>query len=503
MSPRSRGAAVWESLFEGPGPTERLREMWAQGLGANPAVPDDLRCALLGRSRFLLWREQSASVVEAAVVHPEWKVRGQLAECQPNLTAECWARLILCERKPRNLWILTLLAADRRDELTEAAYERVASHPEARIRAEATRLTGLPVRLLTALALDPEPGIRAAACPRAWPHLDGAARQGLLADPEGEVRVAALLRHHEHREGHEAQPLPRSVFEAEDLGDDALEVCHLTHDLAEHLTHHGTKAQRSRLAGNPLLAPELVAVLARDPDDGVRHVVALRPELTEVQRADIRVDIGPDGLTHALDWVTALHDDPEAMRRLAASSHLLVRRSVARAKRLPPDVVERLARDEDRVVHLFLAESCDDAPADMLLEVWGWWTGSLTCPDRPRGHPNFPRQGLLRYADDPSPRMRQLALDDPESTVELVERFVRDADDEVRLRAAKDPRLPVDSAVRLVDDPEWSIRRAAARHPGLPAEALVRLLRDPATAEEAAGHPALPVDVMWRMIRQP
>jgi outer membrane protein assembly factor BamB len=57
-----------------------------------------------------------------------------------------------------------------------------------------------------------------------------------------------------------------------------------------------------------------------------------------------------------------------------------------------------LARDEDRVVQLFLAESCDDAPADMLLEVWQWWTGSLSRPDRPHGHPNFPRHGLLRYS---------------------------------------------------------------------------------------------------------
>ncbi|MEU5639823.1 PE-PGRS family protein [Streptomyces milbemycinicus] len=497
MSPRSRGGAVWESLFEGPGPTERLREMWADGLGANPAAPEDLRRALLGRSRSLLWCRLPASIVDAAVAHPEWEVRGLLAERQPNLTAEHWTRLILGEQNARNLWLLTMLAADRHAELTEAAYERVAAHPEARLRAEATRLTGLPVRLLTALALDPEPGIRAAACPRAWPHLDGAARQGLLTDPDGRVRVAALLRHHED------QPLPRSVFEAEGVGDDALETCHLTHDLAEHLTHHGTETQRWRLAGNPRLAPELVAVLAQDSDSSIRRAVAVRPDLTEEQRADIRVDIDPSVRSYTLGWVKALHDDPEAMRRLAASSHLLVRRSVARAKRLPPDVVDRLARDEDRVVHLFLAESCDDAPADMLLEVWGWWTGSLTCPDRPRGHPNFPRHGLLRYADDPDPRMRQLALDDPESTPDLVERFTWDADNEVRLRAAKDPRLSADSAVRLLDDPEMFIRWAARRHPGLPVPVLVRLLRDPATAEEAAGHPSLPVDVMWRMIRQP
>lgn len=135
----------------------------------------------------------------------------------------------------------------------------------------------------------------------------------------------------------------------------------------------------------------------------------------------------------------ALHEDEEAVRRLAASAHLLLRSSVATARRLPPDVVERLARDEDRVVRLFLAERCDDAPADVLLEVWQWWNGSYSTPDRPYGHPNFPRRDLLRYADHPHPRLRQLALDDPDSTPALVERFSGDEDAEVRLRAATDP----------------------------------------------------------------
>ena len=190
------------------------------------------------------------------------------------------------------------------------------------------------------------------------------------------------------------------------------------------------------------------------------------------------------------------------MRRLAASSHPLVRRSVARARRLPPDVVERLARDEDRVVQLFLAASCDDAPADMLLRVWQWWTGSLSTPDRPHSHPNFPRRDLLRHADDPNPRMRQLALDDPESTAELVERFSRDSDEEVRHRATTDPRLTPASAVRLLDDPHERVRHAAARQPRLPARVVVRLLRDPDTAETAAQHSSLPVPVMEQMLQR-
>ncbi|MFF1716778.1 PE-PGRS family protein [Streptomyces sp. NPDC058268] len=492
-TPRER-AAAWASLFRGEKHSDGVREAWAHGLALNPATPDDLRGDLLGLSHHLLWRPLPTVVVEAAIVHPDWKVRQLLAEAQPGLTADQWTRLILGEENSRRRWILSMIAADRRDVLDEAVQQRLAADPSAQVREEAARLTGLPARILTALATDPEPAVRAEACRAAWPHLDEPARRRLLTDPDSKVRATALLRHHQDH------PLSRSVFDAEGLTDGALGSCLLERDLAEHLAHHGDEAQRGSLAGNPCLDPDLVALLARDLDERVRDVVARRPDLTEEQRAAIPLTFDPGTHHHSLDWVEALHHDPAAMRRLATSAHPLVRRSVARARRLPPDVVELLARDEDRVVQLFLAESCDDAPADMLLRVWQWWTGSLTAPDRPRGHPNFPRTGLLRYADDPNPRMRRLAPDDPESTPELVERLSRDPSEEVRHRAATDPRLTVASAIRLLDDPRDSVRHAAARHPRLPALVLVRLLGDRDTAQDAARHPALPVAVIRQMI---
>ncbi|WP_327136941.1 PE-PGRS family protein [Streptomyces sp. NBC_01340] len=397
-----------------------------------------------------------------------------------------------------------MLAADRRAELTGPGYERLAVDPSARVRAETARLSGLSAHLLTVLAADPEWAVRAAACWRAWPHLPDETRHKLLGDPSGKVRAEALLRHHQDR------PMPRSVIIAADFAADtayggfqdrAVKSCRLERDLAEHFAHHSDPGLRRSLAGSPGLDPDLVALLGRDQDESVRFAVSTRPDLTEEQRAGIGIDFDPRLHHYPLDWVLDLHDDPAALRRLAASAHPLVRRSVARAKRLPPDVVELLARDEDRVVQLFLAESCDDAPANMLLRVWQWWTGSLSAPDRPHGHPNFPRHDLLRHADDPNPRMRQLAPDEPESTPELVERFSRDPDEEVRYRAAKDPRLTAASAVRLLDDPHAHIRQAAFWHARFPARVIVRLLRDPDTAEPAARHPALPVLVMKRMLQ--
>ncbi|MEU1474138.1 PE-PGRS family protein [Streptomyces sp. NPDC005760] len=494
-SPQDR-ADAWEALFRGPQARGKLLDAWASGLSLNPAAPKELRNQLWERSRYGMYSAMPTEAVDAALVHPDWRLRSLAAEVQPNITPEQWSRVILAERDERQRWILTMLAADRRAELPENTCRTLAADPSARVRAETARLQGLPASLPAALAADPDSGVRYAACGPAWPHLDAPARRRLLDDPEGKVRAQALLLHHRDH------PMPRSVYEAQDFGARALETCRLERGLAEHLARNGEPEERSSLAGNPRLDPDLVALLGEDSDAGVRFVVSVRADLTEEQRRGIRYDFDPKGRHYPLDWVVALHHDDEAMRRLAASSHPLVRRSVARARHLPPDVVGLLSRDEDRVVQLFLAESCDDAPADMLLRVWQWWDGSLTTPDRPRGHPNFPRRDLVRYADDPNPRMRRLALDDPESTPELVERLSRDRSAEVRHRAATDPRLSPAAAARLLEDPHEHIRSAAAQHPHLPAALLTQLLRAHGTAETAARNPALPAGVMRRMVER-
>ncbi|WP_327720120.1 PE-PGRS family protein [Streptomyces sp. NBC_00490] len=493
-------AAAWESLFQGPRPSEEVIDAWASGLSLNGATPKELRSQLVDRSSYAMYSALSTEALDAALTHPDSDRRMRAAEHQ-NITPEQWDRLILAEQDERQRWLLTLIAAERWAELDEGTCRRLATDPSPRVRSETARLKTLPPDVSVALAADPDGGVRAVACLTAWPHLDAAAQEALLADPHGTVRVRARLLHHRQH------PMPRAVFEiqeiqeVQDIRRQALETCRLERSLAEHLARHGTPDERRSLARNPRLDPDLVALLAEDPDADVRYVVAQRADLTEEQRARIDFEFDLSQHSWALDWVVALHEDEDAMRRLAASCHPLIRRSVARARRLPPDVVARLARDEDRVVQLFLAESCDDAPADMLLRVWQWWTGSLSSPDRPRAHPNFPRHGLLRYADDPSPRMRQLALDDPRSTPELVERLSRDPDEEVRYRAATDPRLSAAGAARLLEDPHEHIRHAAALHPRLPVRLLVMLLRTgTGNAETAARNPALPADVVRRMV---
>lgn len=127
---------------------------WAHGLALNPSVPEDVRGTLVGLSHGILWHRLPTAVVDAAVAHPDWKVRALLAEAQPNITPAQWSRLILGEEGTRR-WLLTMLAADRAAALTGAAYEQLVSDPSVRVREEAARLPGMPARLSGVLAADP------------------------------------------------------------------------------------------------------------------------------------------------------------------------------------------------------------------------------------------------------------------------------------------------------------------------------------------------------------
>ncbi|MFF7211702.1 hypothetical protein ACFZAU_14390 [Streptomyces sp. NPDC008238] len=464
---------------------------WAERMGSNPAATDDLLIRLLDvEEGFLLGCDRPA-VLDAAVAHPDPRVRSRPADTfRPKLTSDQWVRLIRAEPSPNRRVLWAEHACVWGAELPEDLYDDFLAGPS---RAGAAELPGFPARHLPGLVTDADPRVRAAACAR-WKDLAVPLRERLLADTDSVVRTAALLAHHT------GVPMPREVLA--DLPDPrrALERCRLAPGLEAELIRDGDAEVRRALAANPGLSARGVALLAEDPQDDIRSAVAVRPDLAEEQRAAVRHDFGPALLSHTLPWVADLHGDADAMRRLAASSHPLVRRSVARARHLPPDVLARLAQDEDRVVRLFLAESCEDAPADLLLEVWRWWDGSFSHPGPPRSHPNFPRTGLLRHITDPSARMRRLALDDPESTPADVARLARDPEAEVRRRAAEDPRLSPADAVRLLNDPEGYVRGAAVRSPRLPARVLAGLLHDRDTASEAVTNPAIPVPVLYRIL---
>ncbi|RGD56507.1 hypothetical protein DR950_00710 [Kitasatospora xanthocidica] len=208
-----------------------------------------------------------------------------------------------------------------------------------------------------------------------------------------------------------------------------------------------------------------------------------------------------------LAWLSGLGHNRAApagllLRLLDAGEHHFLDRDD-----LPDGVLDAAIAHPDRRVRMGAAESGRLSPAQwerLIAATPGAALRELFAelaegPGRPRNHPRFPRQGLLRLAADPNPRLRALALDDPAATAAHVERAAADPDPAVRRAAAADRRLAPATAAVLAADPDSGVRHFARVNPALPPEDLVVLLLDPRRADTAARNPAIPAAVLHRM----
>ncbi|GAA4876397.1 hypothetical protein [Kitasatospora terrestris] len=447
-----------------------LRLAWPTGLAANPAAPAAVLDRLLAaerrpdEDRWLSARALPAGTVEAALAHPAPAVRRRLAD-NPHLPPALLGRLAL-DRDRTVRRACALAAAERQVVLPVEALAALAGDRDANNRRLVPACPGLPADLRAALARDPQPAVRAAAITReGWPQLPAGLRHELTADRDPVVRAAVRLARRTER------PLPRTLAEYIAESDPrrrerAAARAPIERRLGEWLRYDDDPWIRTAVAGNPHLPTDLALALAVDPVEQVRLAVSVRPDLTEPQRAAIRISV-PDGRTAAPAWVTARHGDPVALAELAASAHPLLRRGAAAAPGLPAEAVRALAADPDPGVRLALAEHCPDAPHELLVELYAGGRGRAH--DALAERPNFARPGLARFAGHPDARLRLAALRDPQVAPELVE--------------------------RLTADPDRAVARAAARHPRLPLPALRRLLASE-LAEAAAANPALPLELM-------
>lgn len=80
---------------------------WAEGIGSNPAAPDELLIRLLDVAEGFLHGCDRPAVLDAAVAHPDPRVRSTPADTfRPKLTSDQWIRLVRAEPSPsrRVLW---------------------------------------------------------------------------------------------------------------------------------------------------------------------------------------------------------------------------------------------------------------------------------------------------------------------------------------------------------------------------------------------------------------
>lgn len=483
--------------------SDSLRELWLRGVAFNPAAPSDVLIRLMDRAAgevgplMCEGRDLPDAVVDAALRHPAGKVRGALAlnryvdpaRLAPLATDPSGIvryRLAVGPR-PRPRWVrplpdgilVTLLTAQDGGEdgvLTEHEITQELSasrqiplsfhrsmtgheHPELRVRAT-WRWQSLTPAQREALLDDPDPAVREAAQGSRWE-----------LDPEAvEAKLPSIGSHSKSFVLGTCAPSATLVEQcfAEDKAHPLAWNRHTPADAVARLARHPEAKVREMVAARPDLDPDLVAELREDPDEGVRARARLHPfprTWAEYWAIDAVIGHGPDctcPITEPAD-----EPSPDWFAACAASEEPVLRQVAASWPRLPAELVETLARDEDEEVRIQLACRHRLAPPDLLLDVF---------VTRPAHRPHlltlsaFPRTGLTHLIGHPDPEVRALAAGDP---------------------GLSEPPW---------DDPDESVCRAAAANPSLAPETLEALLADPRTAEGAAANPSLPVPRMHALL---
>ncbi|MFK0258628.1 hypothetical protein [Streptomyces sp. NPDC090445] len=452
-----------------------LHAKWISGLATNRSAPEDVLRRVFtldplpdGVLHWLRHCYLAPVAVKAAVTHPDPLLRKSVTE-NSFLPPDALA-LLTEDPDPGVRWRAVMMASERNVTLPTELAVRLATGPDARVRYAAIGLPGLPDETRLSLAEDPDPRVRAGALDSwSWPRLRPEVRAAAEADPEPRVRKAA------ERAARIDAPLPTTVadFLAEPDARrrrDAAYEAPVDAALAAHLATHEDSSLRRGAVSNAHVPAALALTLTADPDPSVRFALSLRADITEKQRASIGYTV-PEGRYGVPAWVEERFGDPDALREIAASSHVLLRRGVTCAPELPADVIERLAADEDYFVRLMLCEN-DHAPHELLVEMYADWKGlSWGMLARRR---NFARPGLARLSSDPNHRLRLAALADPQATPELVERLSYDPHEIVRGQAAADPRLPLARLVGLLGSNHMPY--TAARNSALPTPLMHGLL---------------------------
>jgi hypothetical protein len=237
----------------------------------------------------------------------------------------------------------------------------------------------------------------------------------------------------------------------------------------------GESETRRAVAGNPHLPAEVVPLLLAVGDPVVQVAVAYSRHVDAETRDRLLAMVADQDAAGSIDARVALHwgsARPEWLLELPVTDrlayldcpHTVFRGILATSRDLPEDAWKRLDDDADLGVRR-AAAGRPDTPADVLERLVR--DGGELFHLRPLliEHPNFPRDRLAAFADDPDPRIQRVALEDPDLAAEILE--------------------------RLADTP--ALRRRIAAHPNITAALLDRLLTDPDpyVVDEAAANPRL------------
>ncbi|MEU0939841.1 hypothetical protein [Embleya sp. NPDC005971] len=306
----------------------------------------------------------------------------------------------------------------------------------------------------------------------------------LLTDPDPEVRAAATQA--------KDSGVPPEYYER-CLADPAIRAnvaCHipLTFDQFDRLLATGDQTVLHAVAGNPHLTADMVSRLQDSADPSVRVAVAYSRHVTPETRDRLLALVeaedatGSDEAALALHWSpyepSWLRDAPLAERLTYIDCpHAVFRRILAASRDLPEAAWQTLDEDPDVSVRRTAAHRPDTAPEVLLRLIRAHGERSHVRPLLV-DHPNFPRKELRDLVDERNPRVRILALKDPELPVAQLRRFGDCEDSFMRAGVARHPNVSADLLERLLVDPEPRVAEDAAANPVLPRAWMDRIITE-------------------------
>lgn len=232
-------------------------------------------------------------------------------------------------------------------------------------------------------------------------------------------------------------------------------------DWARLLASEPGPERREKLAACPGLPSDVVDTLAADPEVGVVAELAL--------------------------WTT-----PEVAARLAAHPHAEVRRAVAGNEATPPAVLAALVTGAGLPAALRCLV-CDREETSFVHESQ---CARIGCDLPPGASCDGSHESTVHD-------MRQAALRNPATPVEVVVGFADHPSMLLRWALATRQDLPPQVSARLASDPAPGIRAELAENPALD-DALIRALaddHDPDVRRTIAHHPRVPLDVLTALAR--
>ncbi|MEU5104528.1 MULTISPECIES: hypothetical protein [unclassified Streptomyces] len=462
------------------------------GLARNPALPPALLRRLLGhratRDEAVMWRTDLTEELAEEIVALGDTVLVHTLACNRNIPPGVKHRLA----NSPDTSVRAAIAF--REELPREVWERLIADPSVEVRESAAENEDVPVDLRARLARDPAPTVRAKLAQR-WTGAPEEIRRIWLTDAESTVRAAACATYFRRL----PHPVPPADLHPALLADPVTRAGVVAHldlgpDTARELATDQDPEVRAAVAAHPDLPAELRETLAGDPDPLVRAEVFARQDTPEGRRASIYAElragaeragagliaseeedfasyVAYQGLGHRhLPWVSAAPLDH------VDSPYVCFRRSLAMSGPLPAEAVARLLDDEDGTVRAAVARRTPDLDPVTAERIERRHTASRKHPWSPTDHVVFPPETLRRFATDPDPRIRALALRDPDLPAGLAEGLAADGSDRVRRGVAAHPSLPTPALLTLLADQDEWVARTAAGSPVLPRDVMEEIL---------------------------